>query len=493
MDVILGIDHGTTRTKVLALDHALRIVAEGAAELPHHYPQPGWVEQSPEDILETTRAAIAACLAALPPGTKIAGLGLANQGETVLVWDRETGQPVYPAIVWQDRRTANRCAELAAAGYERLVHERTGLYLDPYFSATKVWWILTHVPDAQRLARAGRLLVGTTDTWILWNLSARRLFLTDTTTASRTSLLNLRTLAWDAELLDLFEIPRSMLPDIAASTGVVGAVELPGWPEPVPVAGLAVDQQAALFSHACLEPGMVKATYGTGTFVLMQIGLEPRLSQHGLVTTVAWTIDGQASYALDGGIYTTGAAVQWLVEGLRILDRPEQSAEVARAVPDSDDVYVVPAFSGLAAPYWDPRARGLIIGLTLGTSWAHVVRATLEGIAYRVRDVVEAMEADAGVPLQVLRVDGGPTRNPFLMQFQADVLGVPVEVAETTEATARGAALLAGLGLGWWTTGDVAASWRLAARYEPAMSEEERERRYARWRRAVERAREWAE
>jgi glycerol kinase len=337
------------------------------------------------------------------------------------------------------------------------------------------------------------LLVGTTDTWILWNLSGRRLFLTDTTTASRTSLLDLRRLAWDPDLLELFEIPPSLLPEVVPSTGQFGSVELPGWPVPVPVAGLAVDQQAALFSHACLELGMVKATYGTGTFVLMQIGPEPRLSQHGLVTTVAWALDGRASYALDGGIYTTGAAVQWLVDGLRLLERPEQSAEVARSVPDSDDVYVVPAFSGLAAPYWDPRARGLIIGLTRGTSWAHVVRATLEGIAFRVRDVVEAMEADAGAPLHLLRVDGGPTRNEFLMQFQADVLGVLVEVAETTEATARGAALLAGLGIGWWTTSDVAASWRPAARYEPAMGEAERQHRYARWRRAVERARDWAE
>jgi len=493
MEVVLGIDHGTTRTKVLALDPALRIVAEGAADLPQSFPRPGWVEQSPQAILETTGAAIAACLAGLPAGTSIAGIGLANQGETVLAWDRDSGHPVYPALVWQDRRTADRCAELAAAGYERLVHERTGLYLDPYFSATKVWWILRNVPEAEQLLRAGRLLVGTTDTWILWNLSGRRLFLTDTTTASRTSLLDLRRLAWDPELLDLFEIPQSLLPEVVPSTGQFGSVELPGWSEPVPVTGLAVDQQAALFSHACLEPGMVKATYGTGTFVLMQIGQEPRLSQHGLVTTVAWTLGGQASYALDGGIYTTGAAVQWLVDGLCLLERPEQSAEVARSVPDSDDVYVVPAFSGLAAPYWDPRARGLIIGLTRGTTWAHLVRATLEGIAFRVRDVVEAMEADAGTPLHVLRVDGGPTRNEFLMQFQADILGVPVEVAEATEATARGAALLAGLGLGWWTIRDVAASWRPAARFDPAMGEVQRQRRYAKWRRAVERARGWAE
>lgn len=493
MEVVLGIDHGTTRTKVLALGRDLRVVAEGAAELPQSYPRPGWVEQDPRAILETTRAAVHACLDRLPPEADIAAVGLANQGETVVLWDRDTGEPVYPAIVWQDRRTADRCAELAAAGHAPLVRERTGLYLDPYFSATKIWWVLTHVPAARRLAGEGRLLAGTTDTWILWNLSSGRLFLTDTTTASRTALLDIRRLCWDPELVELFGVSQVVLPDIVESTGIVGEIALPGRPESVPVAGLAVDQQAALLSHACLEPGMVKATYGTGTFVLMQIGREPRLSSHGLVTTVAWTVRGETSYALDGGIYTTGAAVQWLVEGLRLLERPEQSADIARSVPDSGDVFVVPAFSGLAAPYWDPRARGLIIGLTRGTSWAHVVRATLEGIAYRVRDVVAAMEADAGVPVRTLRVDGGPTRNAFLMQYQADVLGVPVEVAEETEATARGAALLAGLGIGWWTTADVAASWRSIARYEPEMDAAERERRYARWRRAVERACGWAE
>ncbi len=350
MNVVLGIDHGTTRTKVLALDTEMRIVAEAAVELPQVYPQPGWVEQRPTDILDTTTQAIGACIAALPHGTTIAGTGLANQGETVLVWNRHTGAPLYNAIVWQDQRTSEQCDMLMREGWGNFVHERTGLYLDSYFSATKVGWILDHVPDARARAGAGELYLGTTDTWLLWNLSRQQLHITDATTASRTLLYNLHTLAWDIELLELFQVPPAMLPSVQQCAGYAGDIFLPGCDVPVPVMGLVVDQHAALFGHACLTPGLVKVTYGTGTFVLMNIGATPTLSEQALLTTVAWVLPDAKAYAFDGGIYTTGAAVQWLVEGLGILESAEQSAAVAQAVPDNGGVFVVPAFSGLAAP-----------------------------------------------------------------------------------------------------------------------------------------------
>lgn len=491
MKVVLGIDHGTTRTKVLALDAEMRILAAAAAELPQVYPQPGWVEQRPEDILNTTTQAIGACIASLPHQASIAGVGLANQGETVLVWDKNTGAPLYNAIVWQDRRTAAQCSALRQAGWETFVHERTGLYLDSYFSATKVEWILDQVPNARARAQAGDLYLGTTDTWQLWNLSRRQLHITDATTASRTLFFNLHTLAWDDELLELFHVPRAMLPHVQSCAGYAGDAFLPGGEAPVPVMGLVVDQQAALFGHACLTPGLVKVTYGTGTFVLMNMGDRPKLSEHALLTTVAWVLPDATAYAFDGGIYTTGAAVQWLVEGLGILEAAEQSAAVAQSVPDNGGVFVVPAFAGLAAPYWDSKARGLVIGLARASTRAHIVRATLEGIAYRVRDVLTAMERDAGIPFRALRVDGGPARNSFLMQFQADILNVPLHVAAAPETTARGAALMAGLGLGWWTGNDIAQGWRAAATYEPTMSQDQREALYARWQRAVQRALDW--
>ncbi|HZQ05564.1 MAG TPA: glycerol kinase GlpK [Anaerolineae bacterium] len=491
MNVVLGIDHGTTRTKVLALDMEMRIVAEAAAELPQVYPQPGWVEQRPADILNTTTQAIGACIAALPQNATIAGVGLANQGETVLVWDKNTGAPLYNAIVWQDRRTTEQCNALMQEGWGNFVHERTGLYLDSYFSATKVGWILDHVAEGHERAETGDLYLGTTDTWLLWNFSRQQLHITDATTASRTLFYNLHTLVWDEELLDLFQVPRTMLPNVQQCAGYAGDIFLPGWDAPVPIMGLVVDQQAALFGHACLTPGLVKVTYGTGTFVLMNIGDRPKLSEHALLTTVAWVLPDSTAYALDGGIYTTGAAVQWLVEGLGILESAEQSAAMAQSVADNGGVFVVPAFAGLAAPYWDSNARGLMIGLTRASTRAHIVRATLEGIAYRVRDVLTAMERDAGIPFRILRVDGGPTRNSFLMQFQSDILNVPIQVAASSETTARGAGQMAGLASGWWSLNDIAQSWSAAATYEPTMNHEQREALYARWQHAVQRAREW--
>lgn len=491
MKVLLGIDHGTTRTSVLALDPEMSVVAQGAAELVQSYPQAGWVEQDPLEILTTTRQAVRECIGVLPRGAEIAGVGLSNQGETVLVWERATGAPVYPAIGWQDRRTAEMCAQLAEGGWGERAHARTGLYLDPYFSASKARWIVDHMVDGRARARAGELALGTTDSWLLWNWSGGRLHITDVTTASRTLLLNLHTLAWDEELLELFDLPRSMLAQVLPCAGQAGEILLPGVARAVPVQGLAVDQQAALLGHGCLVPGMVKATYGTGTFVLMNIGATPRLSRQGLVTTPAWQIGDRVAYAMDGGIHTTGATVQWLVEGLGVLSKVEDSDALAREAGDSGGVYFVPALTGLGAPFWDAQARGLLIGLTRATTRAQVVRAALEGIAYRVRDVVDAMETDTGVPIQTLRVDGGAARNTFLMQFQADILNVPVQVASVTEMTARGAALLAGIGLSWWTLEDVGDSWRAAARYEPGMGEGEREARYAQWRRALDRAGAW--
>lgn len=491
MNVILGIDHGTTRTKVLALDSEMRVVAQFASELPQIYPQPGWVEQRPTDILRITGEAIAGCLGALPAGATVSAVGLANQGETVVVWDRRTGEPVYNAIVWQDRRTADECAALTRAGAGERVHQLTGLYLDPYFSATKIRWILDHIPGGRRRAEAGDLLIGTTDSWLLWNLSHHQLHCTDVTTASRTLLFNLHTLSWDAELLDLFGIPSAGLAKIHGCADPVGDIFLYDRADPVPVMGLMVDQQAALFGHACLMEGMAKVTYGTGTFALMNVGRTPKLSSQGLVTTVAWDVPGERAYAFDGGIYTTGAAVQWLAEGLGILPTVEESARIAQSVPDNGGVFLVPALAGLAAPFWDTGARGLMIGMTRATTRAHIVRAALEGIAFRVRDVLTAMQADAEIPIRMLRVDGGPAQNSFLMQFQSDILNVPIQVAATGETTARGVGLLAGLGLGWWTWQDILQSWQAAAVYEPAMQEDQRAALYLRWQGAVQRARGW--
>ncbi|MCC7163390.1 MAG: glycerol kinase GlpK [Anaerolineae bacterium] len=491
MKILFGIDHGTTRTKALALDSEMRVVAQSASELPQIYPQPGWVEQHPADILRVTTEAITGCLAALPPGATVAAVGLANQGETALVWDRQSGAPVYDAIVWQDRRTAKECAALLESGVGARVRPLTGVVIDPYFSATKIRWILDHIPNGHARANAGELVIGTTDTWLLWNLSRRRLHLTDVTTASRTLLSNLETLTWDAELLDLFDIPSAGLARLCGCAEFVGEIFAPGHAGRLPVMGLMVDQQAALFGHGCLTPGMVKVTYGTGTFALMNIGAIPKLSRQGLLTTAAWQVPGERAYALDGGIYTTGAAVQWLVEEMGILATAQESATVAKTVPDNGGVFLVPALAGLAAPFWDTGARGLMIGMTRATTRAHIVRATLEGIAYRVRDVLDAMQTDAGIPFRTLRVDGGAAQNSFLMQFQSDILNVPIEVAATGETTARGAALLAGLGLGWWTMQDISQSWQPAAVYEPVMGEDQRAELYSRWQRAVQRAQGW--
>jgi glycerol kinase len=462
------------------------------AELPQLYPRPGWVEHDPDAILRVTRQAIGDCLAAPAlRGARVVGIGLANQGETVVVWDRASGRPVCNAITWQDKRTTNFCNDLKRQGWASYVHERTGVFLDPYFSATKLRWILDHTPDGQRRAETGELLAGTTDTWLLWNLSGRQLHITDPSTASRTMLFNLRSLGWDADMLALFCIPHAMLAGIVPSAGIAGELFLTGSATATPIAGLAVDQQAALFGQGCLRPGMMKITYGTGAFALMTTGAEPVFSDRGLLTTVAWRLLGATAYALDGGVLMAGGALQWLRDGLGILDRVDDSEVIGASVKDSGGVYLVPALAGLAAPYWAPEARGVILGLTSHTTRAHLVRAALEGIALSVCDVVEAMSSEIGRPPAVIRVDGGPTRNQTLMQIQADVLGRTIETAAVAEATARGAAMLAGVGCGWWSPEDATSRTEAGRTFTPRGPEQERQARRERWRRAIDIAKTW--
>ena len=481
---ILAIDQGTTRTKALLFDAQARILAESSSEIPLVYPYPGWAEQDPRDLLrsvvENARAVLAACDA------RCIALGLSNQGETVTMWNRR-GEPLYNAISWQDRRTDSFCDALAHSETGKLIQERTALPLDPYFSATKLRWLLDNVPGARDMALRGELLAGTTDAWLLWSLTGQHL--TDETTASRTMLYNPRLRDWDADVLDALEIPRSILPTIQPSCSLFGATRADLLGQPLPLTAALVDQQAALFGQVCYAPGDVKVTYGTGAFILMNTGHDIPTSQFGLVPTVAWSLPDSISYALDGGIYVAGAAVQWLRDGLGIISSAAESYDLAVSVPDSGGVYFVPALAGLAAPYWDSHARGTIVGLTRGTTRAHIARATLEGIAFRTRDVLEAMAKDTGRPILSIKADGGASDNPFLMQALADISGVEVRVAATRETTSLGIAFLAGLGAGVWSSQDeLAAWWKESARYIPKQRDDI-EVRYGQWLRAVERAR----
>ena len=485
---ILAIDQGTTRTKALIFDRSAHSLAESASEIPLTYPHPGWVEQDPRDLLssvvENARTVIAATDA------QIVSFGLANQGETVVIWNRRTGQPLYNAISWQDRRTDDMCDQLMRSDAGRLIQERTGLPIDPYFSATKVRWLLDNVPGAREMAKRGELLAGTTDAWLLWYLTGKHL--TDDTTASRTMLYNPRTRDWDQDVLDLLEIPRSILPSIQPSCSLFGSIRSDILGRSIPVTASLVDQQAALFGQTCYVLNDVKVTYGTGAFILMNAGSEIPTSQHGLVPTVAWSFKDSITYALDGGIYVAGAAVQWLRDGLGIVQRAEETMELANSVQDSAGVFFVPALAGLAAPYWDSYARGTIVGITRATTRAHLVRATLEGIAFRTRDVLEAMAKDTGRPISSIKVDGGASANDFLMQALADISGVEVRVAAVRETTALGAAFMAGLGIGLWKDqSETSALWREAASYHPR-KDRDVEELYQLWLRAVERAKGWA-
>ena len=493
---ILALDAGTTSSRSLLFDASGRIVALGQREFTQHFPQPGWVEHDALEIWDTQRKTIAEALhAAHATPHDIAAIGITNQRETTVVWDRGTGRPVAPAIVWQDRRTAADCERLRTAGHEPEIASRTGLLLDPYFSGTKLAWLLDHIPDARQRAQRGELAFGTIDSWLLFKLSGHRRHVTDITNASRTLPMDLRTGQWDERLLGLIGVPRGCLPEIVdscldASSAV--EVELDG--VKLPVTGIAGDQQAALFGQACFFPGMAKNTYGTGCFALLNTGDSPQMSQHRLLTTVAWRRGSRCQYALEGGVFMGGATVQWLRDGLGMIRRSDEIEALAASVPDTGDVYLVPAFAGLGAPQWDAAARGTIVGLTRGTTRAHVARAVLESIAFQTADLIQAMQKDAGHPLSELRVDGGAARNDLLLQFQADLLGVPVLRPANTETTAFGAAALAGLGVGFWQSPDELTSlWKLERRFEPRMSRDEAARRRARWSQAVERSRDWAQ
>jgi glycerol kinase len=491
--VILAIDQGTTGTTCLVFDEQAELIGRAYREFEQHFPQPGWVEHDAGEIWEVTHAVAGEALsdAGVVVG-ELQAVGITNQRETVCVWDPDTGEPLHRAIVWQDRRTAARCDQLRAAGVESLVRERTGLVLDPYFSGTKIEWLLEHVDGLRDRARDGRAVFGTIDSWLIFKLTGERV--TDPSNASRTMLFDIGRGAWDGELLDLLGVPERSLPGVATSCGVVGttrAEALHG--HVVPVAGVAGDQQAALFGQACVDPGLGKNTYGTGSFVLQNSGYSPPRPVPGLLGTVAWGIGGRLSYALEAAIFATGAAVQWLRDGLGVIDTASETETLAGSLAGNDGVYFVPALAGLGSPHWDPYARGTIVGLTRGTTRAHLARATLESIAYQTVDAIRAIEAASGEQLTELRADGGATANGWLMQFQSDVLGVPVIVPEIAETTALGAAYLAGVGVGLWTIDHVSQSWREKRRYEPSMSADGRDVLLHTWHRALERARGWVE
>jgi glycerol kinase len=487
---ILAIDQGTTGSRAIVFDRRGRAVASAYEEFPQYFPRPGWVEHDPDEIWRSVQRTIQKALASVP-GRSIAAIGITNQRETTVVWDRRTGRPVGRAVVWQCRRSAGRCRELAATkGIARLVRERTGLPIDAYFSATKLEWILDRGGLRERAKRGG-LAFGTTDAWVLWNLTGGESHATDPTNASRTMLYDIRRLAWDADLLRLFGVPRAILPEVKASSGEFGrTVRLGRLPAGVPVMGVAGDQQAALFGQAGFRPGAIKNTYGTGAFILLNIGRRPVASKHGLITTVACGPGGQAAYALEGSVFVAGAAIQWLRDQLGLLGSAAESEAAAGAVEDTAGVYFVPAFVGLGAPYWDADARGTIVGLTRGATRNHIVRAALEAMAYSTRDVLETMRQDSGLRIRELRVDGGASVNDLLCRFQADILGIPVLRPKTVETTSLGAAYLAGLGAGVWES--TAAIERLRVderRFAPAMSRRQADRLYAGWKAAVRQAR----
>jgi len=497
---VLALDQGTTGSTALVVDGDGAIRARGYAELPQHYPQPGWVEHDPLQIWRSVGQAAAEALrtAGIGPG-EIAAIGITNQRETAILWERASGRPVHNAIVWQCRRTAALCDRLRADGLEPEIRGKTGLVVDPYFSGTKIRWMLDHEPALQARAERGELCFGTVDSWLLWQLTGGAVHATDPSNASRTLCYDIHRRRWDEELCRWLGVPMALLPEIRPSAGIFGetvaarGADTGALPSGVPVAGIAGDQQAALFGQACVGPGMAKNTYGTGCFALLNTGARAVASTEGLLTTVAWTVEGRTAYALEGAVFIAGAAVQWLRDGLGVIREAAETQALAESVPDTGGVYLVPAFVGLGAPYWDPYARGTLVGLTRGTTRAHLARAALEAIAYQSRDVLDTMKRESRVALTTLRVDGGAAANDFLCQFQADVLGVEVLRPSVTETTGLGAAYLAGVGAGLWKSGDLDHRWKLGRRFTPAMSEPAREAGYAGWRRAVERARRWIE
>lgn len=466
---ILALDQGTSSSRAIVFDHDGRICATAQKEFPQHFPKPGWVEHDPKDIWSSEASVIAEAITSMGiNGLNIAGIGITNQRETTIVWDAETGEPVYNAIVWQDRRTSEYCDSLKEQNLTGFIREKTGLIIDAYFSATKIRWILENVPGARARAEAGKLRFGTVDTWLLWNLTRGECHMTDVSNASRTMLFNIHTLNWDEDLMKLFGIPMSMLPEVHSSSEIYGYTKTTIFAHKVPVAGIAGDQQAALFGQMCTTPGSVKNTYGTGCFLLMNSGTKPIKSSHNLLTTIAWKIGDTVNYALEGSIFVGGSVVQWLRDGLGIIKSSSEIESLAMTVPDNGGVYFVPALTGLGAPYWDQYAKGTICGLTRGTTAAHIARAALEGIAFETMDIVNAMEHDAGIKLAELKVDGGASRNNLMMQFQADILGTKVIRPKVTETTAMGACYLAGLATGYWDSlDDIKRQWNADKVFEP--------------------------
>ena len=494
MPFILALDQGTTSSRAIVFDQDGSVRAVAQKEFTQIFPQAGWVEHDPNEIWASQIGVAVEALgrAGIRP-KDVAAIGITNQRETTVVWDRETGAPIANAIVWQDRRTADYCERLKADGAGAAIQEKTGLLVDAYFSASKIHWLLEHVPGARARADAGKLAFGTVDTWLLWKLTGRQCHVTDVSNASRTMLFNINTMKWDDELLRLFGVPASMLPEVRSSSERYGQTSPELGIEQVPIAGIAGDQQAALFGQMCRQPGMSKNTYGTGCFLLQNIGTTPTQSRQRLVTTVAWKIGDRTEYALEGSVFIGGAVVQWIRDGLGLVRTAPEIEALAASVPDNGGVYLVPAFAGLGAPHWDPYARGTIVGITRGTTAGHLARAAIESIAYQVADLLDAMRADAGIPLAELRVDGGAATNDTLMQFQADLLGVPVVRPAVTETTALGAAYLAGLAVGYWPSLDaITGQWRVERRFEPKMSAADASALRQRWTAALDRSKAWA-
>ncbi|KJR45901.1 Glycerol kinase [Desulfosporosinus sp. I2] len=491
---ILALDQGTTSCRAILFNQKSEIIGVAQKEFTQFYPKPGWVEQDAEEIWSTQYGVMAELLAKTGVSPEeIVGIGITNQRETTVVWDKATGKPIHPAIVWQCRRTTELVEELKANGWEEKIRSITGLVLDAYFSGTKVKWLLTQVEGALERAKRGELLFGTIDTWLVWKLTHGKVHVTDYSNASRTLMYNIHTLEWSEEILTELEIPRNMLPEVKPSSWIYGKAEIDLFgTQGIPISGIAGDQQAALFGQMCFEPGMAKNTYGTGCFMLMNTGDRAVPSQNGPLTTIAWGLNGNVDYALEGSVFMAGAAIQWLRDGLKLIETAQDSERFADTIEDTEGVYVVPAFTGLGAPYWNMRARGAIFGLTRGTTKAHLIRATLEALAYQTKDVLRAMENDAQITLKTLRVDGGAVANNFLMQFQADILGVNVERPEVIETTALGAAYLAGLAVGFWKDqAEIRSSWRINHCFMNQMPVERRTKLYQKWLKAVERSKDW--
>lgn len=491
MKYILSLDQGTTSSRAILFDQNGQMKSVAQKEFQQYYPHPGWVEHDALEIWETQLSVARDAIAKLGISAReIAAIGITNQRETTILWDKRNGKPIYHAIVWQCRRTAPYCDSLQEQGYTEKIREKTGLLIDAYFSATKIRWILQNVPETKALAESGNLLFGTIDTWLIWNLTGGQVHATDYSNASRTMLFNIHTLEWDTELLDLLEIPRSILPEVRPSSGIFGSTLPLLFGESIPIAGAAGDQQSALFGQACFSPGTAKNTFGTGGFLLMNTGDKPVFSQNGLVTTIAWGLGGKITYALEGSIFVAGAAIQWLRDELGLISSAAETEGLCREVPDTCGVYLVPAFVGLGAPYWDPYARGCLTGLTRGANRCHIVRAAVESMAYQTYDVLHAMEQDAGIPLAELRVDGGAAANSFLLQFQSDITGVPVLRPSTLETTALGAAYLAGLAVGYWADlSEIRRNWQVSAAFSPAAESEKIKEKLAGWHHAVRQAR----